>query len=389
MKTANPIFANLGTTIFETMSRLAAQHGAVNLGQGFPEGLEPPALLAAAARAITGGSNQYPPMMGLPALRQAVAAQAQRFYGLEVDPDSEVMVTSGATEALADCLLGLLEPGDEAVVLEPLYDSYLPMIRRAGATARIVRLQPPDWRLPRLELAAAFNRRTKLMILNSPMNPCGKVFSQDELAFIADLLEHHNAYAVCDEVYEHLVYDGERHIPLMTLPGMRHRCLRIGSAGKTFSVTGWKLGYVTAAPELLQPVAKAHQFVTFTSAPGLQAAVAEGLGWGDDYFTGLAQGLSARRDRLAQGLEDCGLRVLPCHGSYFLIADLRPQGITEDDAEFCHRLTVEAGVAAVPVSAFYHAGEVRSFIRFCFAKREEAIDEALNRLRRFFCETGA
>lgn len=387
MKPANSILSSYGTTIFEVMSRLAAEHDAVNLGQGFPEGLEPPALLEAAARAVVKGPNQYPSMMGIPELRQAVANHAQRFYGLAVDPLREVMVTSGATEALADCLLGLIEPGDEVVLIEPLYDSYLPMVRRAGGVPRLVRLEPPEWRLPRTELAAAFGPKTKLMVLNSPMNPVGKVFDVDELSFIAGLLARHDAYCICDEVYEHLVYDGRKHIPLVGLPGMRQRCLRIGSAGKTFSVTGWKVGYVTACAELLQPVAKAHQFITFTTPPNLQQAVAEGLASGDGYYQGLAADLAARRDKLSAGLAAIGFSVLPCAGSYFLTTDFRPLGFNGDDVAFCRHLTAEARVAAVPVSAFYQEADVRHYARFCFAKKDEALDEALRRLARHFTST--
>lgn len=384
MKSANSVLSSYGTTIFEVMSRLAVEHGAINLGQGFPEGLEPPALLQAAARAVLEGSQQYPSMMGTQALRQAVADHALRFYGLSVDPDREVMVTSGGTEALADCLFGLIEPGDEVVVIEPLYDSYLPIIRRAGGVARLVRLDPPNWSLPRGAFEAAFNEKTKLLILNSPMNPTGKVFDESELSFIAQLLERFDAYCVCDEVYEHLVYDGRQHVPLITLPGMRERCLRIGSAGKTFSLTGWKVGYVTACPALLQPVAKAHQYITFTTPPNLQQAVAEGLASEDAYYKGLANGLQVRRDKLAKGLADIGLTVLPCYGSYFLTTDFRPLGFGGDDADFCKHITTHAGVAAVPVSVFYQAGDVRHYARFCFAKKEEAIDEALARLTRYF-----
>ena len=384
MKPANSVLTSYGTTIFEVMSRLAADHGAVNLGQGFPEGLEPPALIAAAARAVTAGPHQYPSMMGIPALRQAVADHAKRFYGLEVDPLREVMVTSGATEALADCLFGLIEPGDEVVLIEPLYDSYLPIVRRAGGVPKLVRLEPPNWDLPRADLAAAFGPRTKLLIMNSPMNPTGKVFNRDELTFIADLLIKHDAYAVCDEVYEHLIYDGKRHIPLITLPGMRDRAIRIGSAGKTFSLTSWKIGYVTAAPNLLQPVAKAHQYITFTTPTSLQQAVAEGLGSDDRYYTSLADGLAARRDRLAAGLRSIGFDVLPCSGSYFLIADIRSVGFNGTDDDFCRSLTTEAKVTAVPVSAFYRDDGARHFARFCFAKKDEAIDEALKRMSAHF-----
>ena len=380
---ANPIFASLGTTIFEVMSRLAAEHEAVNLGQGFPEGLEPPFLVDAAARAMAQGPHQYPPMLGLPALRQAVAEHDKRFYGLDLDWQSEVMVTSGATEALADCLFGLISPGDEVVVLEPFYDSYLPIIRRAGGTPKIVRLNPPDWALPRAALAAAFGPKTSLMILNSPMNPAGKIFGREDLAFIADLLARHDAIAICDEVYEHLTYGGRTHIPLMTLPGMRGRALRIGSAGKTFSVTGWKVGYVAGEAELLKPVIKAHQFLTFTTPPALQRAVAEGLATGDEYYGSLIADLERRRDFLDAGLRRLGFEVLPCEGSYFLSADIRPLGFS-DDAEFCRLLTIEAGVAAVPVSAFYEIDPPRHYARFCFAKLDETLEEAVRRLETYF-----
>jgi N-succinyldiaminopimelate aminotransferase len=381
--TANPIFAGLGTTIFEVMSRLAAEHQAINLGQGFPEGLEPPFLIDAAARAMAAGPHQYPSMMGVPSLRQAVAEHDRRFYGLALDWQSEVMVTSGATEALADCLFGLITPGDEVVVLEPLYDSYLPIIRRAGGVARVVRLEPPHWSLPKEALAAAFGPKTRLMILNSPMNPTGKVFDPDELSFIAGLLIRHDAVAICDEVYEHLVYGGRRHQPLMTLPGMRERCLRIGSAGKSFSVTGWKVGYVVASPSLLRPVARAHQFLTFTTPPELQEAVAVGLASADDYYKGLTADLTRRRDFLAAALERCGFPVLPCDGSYFLSADIRPLGFTDDEA-FCRMLTTEVGVAAIPVSAFFDKDKLSHYARFCFAKRDDALEEAARRLHRVF-----
>jgi aspartate/methionine/tyrosine aminotransferase len=384
VKPGNSVLMSYGTTIFEVMSRLAAEHGAINLGQGFPEGLEPPRLLAAAARAVVEGPHQYPSMMGIPALRQAVAEHAKRFYGLEVDPMREVMVTSGATEAITDCLFGLIEPGDEVVLIEPLYDSYLPIVRRAGGVPKLVRLEPPEWSLPRAELAAAFGPRTKLVIMNSPMNPTGKVFSREDLDFIAELVIRHDCYAICDEVYEHLVYDGKKHIPLITLPGMRNRAIRIGSAGKTFSLTSWKIGYVTAAPELLQPVVKAHQYVTFTTPTSLQQAVAEGLASDDSYYDGLAIGLAARRDKLTRGLREIGFKVLSCSGSYFLNADIRSVGFNGDDVEFCRMLTIDAKVTAVPVSAFYAGDAPRHFARFCFAKKDEALDQAIGRLAKHF-----
>jgi N-succinyldiaminopimelate aminotransferase len=384
VKPANSILSSFGTTIFETMSRLAQAHGAVNLGQGFPEGLEPAEVIAKAAEAVVSGPNQYPSMMGTPELRQAIATHDRRFYGLDLDPMAEVMVTSGATEALASCLFGLIEPGDEVVLIEPLYDSYLPIILRAGGIPKLVRVAPPHWELPREALAAAFSHKTKLIVLNSPMNPAGKVWDLDELTFLAGLLERHDAYAVCDEVYEHLVYDHRRHIPLITLPGMRRRCLKLGSAGKIFSLTGWKVGWVIAAPELLQPVAKAHQYLTFTTPPTLQAAVAFGLGLDDGYYRGLIDLLQARRDLLAAGLTRVGFEVLDTGGSYFISADFRPLGINDNDEEFCRRITETAGVAAIPVSAFYQSKDVDHFARFCFAKTDAAIDQAIVRLQRYF-----
>lgn len=383
MPSANSVFAACGTTIFETMSRLAQAHGAVNLGQGFPEGLEPGAVIEHLVRAAAEGPHQYPSMMGIAPLRQAVARHEGRYWNLTVD-EAEVMVTSGATEALAACLFGLIEPGDEVVVLEPLYDSYLPIIRRAGGVPRLVRLTAPDWALPRDQLAAAFGPRTKLMILNSPANPCGKVFSPDELAFVADLLIRHDALAVCDEVYEHLTYDGTLHLPLMSLPGMRERCAKVGSAGKIFSLTGWKVGWVVAAPALLAPIAKAHQYLTFTTAPSLQAAVAWGLDHAGSYVASLPATLAARRDRLARGLAEIGFAPLPCRGSYFLSADFRPLGFDGDDRAFCVHITEKAGVTAIPVSAFFENDAPGSYARFCFAKTDQAIDEALLRLRRHF-----
>lgn len=384
VKPANTLFASLGTTIFETMSRLAQEHGAINLGQGFPEDLEPRPVLEAAARHVLEGPHQYPSMMGVPALRQAVAEANKRFHGLDVDWQTEVMVTSGATEALADCLFGLIEPGDEVVLIEPLYDSYLPIVKRAGGIPKLVRLQAPHWTLPREDLAAAFSDRTKLILLNTPQNPCAKVIDADELAFIADLVLRHDAYAVCDEVYEHLTFDGRRHIPLMTLPGMRDRCVRIGSAGKTFSITNWKVGYITAPPHLLAPIAKTHQFLTFTTPTGLQAAVAEGLGMDDSYFNGLARDMQSRRDRLAEGLRGIGFDVLDCAGTYFLTTDVRPLGWTGTDAEFCMHLTTQAGVTAVPVSAFFTDEADQHFVRFCFAKNDAALDEAISRMAAHF-----
>jgi aspartate/methionine/tyrosine aminotransferase len=386
MRPANSLMSNLGTTVFEVMSALAREHQSVNLGQGFPDDKGPEAVRAAAADYLLNGHNQYPPMMGLPELRQAVAEHAKRFQRLDIDWQTEVLVTSGATEALGDCLFGLIEPGDEVVLIEPLYDSYLPIVRRAGGTPRLVRLEPPTWRLPRAELAAAFSRRTKLILFNTPMNPCSKVFDREELEFIADLCRQHNAYAVCDEVYEHIVFDDRRHLSIMTLPGMRERTIRIGSAGKSFSLTGWKVGYVTAAADLMKPIAKTHQFMTFTTPPNLQWGAAVGLRLADDYFATLAGDMQRKRDRLGGALTAIGFDVLPANGTYFVTTDFRPLGFNGTDDEFCRHITVEAGVTAVPVSAFYDDPQTapRHLARFCFCKDDSTLDSASDRLGRHF-----
>src|SRR5271165_2468320 len=380
MKPVNALLSATGTTVFTVMSALATRHGAINLGQGFPDTDGPEPILRAAADALFDGRNQYPPLTGVPELRRAVAAANARFYGLTIDPDSEVVVTSGATEAITACLMAVLNPGDEVVLIEPLYDTYLPVVKLLGATARLVRLEPPLWELPRAELAAAFGPKTKLLLLNSPMNPTGKVFTPEELAFIATLLREHDAYAVCDEVYEHLVFSGANHIPLMTLPGMAERCVRIGSAGKTFSLTGWKVGYVSGPAELISLVARAHQNLTFTTAPNLQRAVAYGLGKPDEYFTSLADELQAKRDLLESGLRRLGFATLPAQGSYFITADFSGLGFTGDDVAFCRTITEQAGVAAIPVSAFYPDAPPRSFVRFAFCKQPAVLEEALRRL---------
>ena len=380
MKSVNSLLSATGTTIFTVMSALATKHQAINLGQGFPDTDGPADVLAAAAAALMDGRNQYPPMTGVPELRQAVAAANRRFYGIAADADTEVVVTSGATEAITASLMALLDPGDEVVVIEPLYDTYLPAIRLLGAVPRIVRLSPPRWELPRAELAAAFGPRTKAILLNSPMNPTGKVFTYAELAFIADLVAKHDCYAVCDEVYEHLTFDGWKHVPLMSLPGMRERCLRVGSAGKTFSLTGWKIGYVTAAAPLAAVVAKAHQNLTFTTPPNLQRAVAVGLAKDDAYFAGLSDALAAKRDRLSAGLARLGFAVLPAMGSYFVTADFSPLGFAGDDVAFCQHITEAAGVTAIPVSAFYEGDAPGHYARFAFCKRDEVLDAAVARL---------
>jgi N-succinyldiaminopimelate aminotransferase len=378
----NPIYANLPTTVFEVMSQLARENDAINLGQGFPDDLGPEDVRRKAAEAVLAGYNQYPPMMGLVELREAVAKHYERWHGLTLDPQTEVMVTSGATEAVAAALFGLIEPGDEVIAFAPAYDAYLPLIRRAGGIPRLVRLQPPDWRLNEEVLRGVFSKKTKLVVFNSPHNPAAVVYPREDLELLARLCQEFDAIAVCDEVWEHVVFDRREHIPLISLPGMRDRTVKIGSAGKIFSLTGWKVGFVCAAPRILRVLGKAHQFLTFTTPPNLQAAVAYGLGKADDYFVNMRAELARSRDRLAKGLTAIGFPVLPCEGTYFLNVDLEPLGLNETDEAFCKRLVMEHKVAAIPVSALYEDDPVTSVVRFCFAKKDATIDGALERLSR-------
>jgi N-succinyldiaminopimelate aminotransferase len=376
----NRIFADLPVSVFEVMSRLAREHDAVNLGQGFPDDPGPEGVRRRAAEAVVGGWNQYPPMLGLPELRQAIVAHYRLWQGLEFDAETEVMVTSGATEAIAGALLALIEPGDEVVLFQPLYDAYLPLVRRAGGVPRFVRLEPPHWRFTEDMLARAFSPKTRVVLFNNPLNPTGTVYAREDLELLARFCARHDAVAICDEVWEHVVFDGKRHQPLIGLPGMRERCVKIGSAGKIFSLTGWKVGFVCAAAPLLRVLAKAHQFITFTTPPNLQAAVAYGLGKADEYFIGMRRDFQRSRDRFADGLRALGFPLLDAHGTYFLNIDLRPLGLNEDDETFCKRLVAEHKVAAIPVSAFYAAEPITSVVRFCFAKRDQTLDAALDRL---------
>jgi len=384
VKPTNSHLARYGTTIFDTMSRLAREKQAINLGQGIPEDGVPADIVARAATALTEGSNQYPPMLGVPALRQALAAHDRAFYGIDLDWERETMVTSGGTEALASTLLALIEPGDEIVLVEPLYDSYLPIVERAGGIPKFVRLEAPGWTIPKRALEAAFSARTKLILFNSPMNPTAKVFTRAELDRIAALAARYDAYVVCDEVYEHLVFDGREHIPMLSLPEMRERAVRIGSAGKTFSLTGWKVGYISACPALVERIARAHQFITFTTPPNLQAAVAYGLSKERPFFANFAARMEAKRDRLAHALEAAGFAVAPCQGTYFINADITSVGFDGDDVAFCTEIIETVGVAAIPVSAFYTGEPEKRLVRFCFAKPDEMLDEAAARLRRRF-----
>lgn len=375
----NPLFSDLPTTIFEEMSALAREHGAINLGQGFPDDPGPEDVRRHAADAALNGYNQYPSMMGLPELRQAIAAHYARFHGLDLDPQTETLVTSGATEALAAAILACVRPGDEVILFQPVYDSYLPIVRLAGGVPRFVTLKPPHWRFSEEDLAAAFTPRTRVVIVNTPLNPTGNVFSRESLDMLAAFCVRHDAICISDEVWEHVVFDDRRHAPVMNAPGMRERTVKIGSAGKIFSLTGWKIGLVAAAPHLLRVVAKAHQFLTFTTPPNLQSAVAYGLGKDDAYFRDMRAGFQRSRDRLASGLRGLGFDVLASEGTYFLNIDISALGET-DDVAFCQRLVREHGVAAIPVSAFYAQDPVRSVVRLCFAKKDETLDAGLERL---------
>jgi aspartate/methionine/tyrosine aminotransferase len=376
----NPVFADLPVSVFEVMSRLAREHAAVNLGQGFPDDPGPEDVRRKAAEAVIDGWNQYPPMMGLPELRQAVAEHYRHWQGLDLDPEQEIMITSGATEAIAGALLALIEPGDEVVLFQPLYDAYVPLVRRAGGVPRYVRLQPPHWRFDEEMLAQAFTPNTKVVLFNNPLNPSGTVYGREDLELLARFCARSGAVAVCDEVWEHVVFDGRRHFPLIALPGMRERCVKIGSAGKIFSLTGWKVGFVCAPPPIMRALAKAHQFITFTTPPNLQAAVAYGLGKADEYFNTMRSDFQRSRDRFIGGLQSLNFPVLDAQGTYFVNVDLAPLGLNEDDESFCKRLVVEHKVAAIPVSAFYAADPICSVVRFCFAKHDATLDAALDRL---------
>ena len=379
--TLNPVLAGLPTTIFTHMSALAARHEAVNLGQGFPDVDGPLAIRQAAAKALVDGPNQYAPMRGLPELRQAIAVHAATHYGLAYDPDSEVIVTCGATEAIVAALFAVARPGAEVVLVEPTYDSYRPIAEAAGLTVKSLVLSPPDWRLTQSALDSAITSRTAAILINSPQNPIGRVLNRAELEIVARAAQKADCVVICDEAYEHLAYDGP-HIPLATLPGMRERVLRIGSAGKIFSFTGWKIGWLAGPPILMETVAKAHQFLTFAIPGALQKGVAHGLTQAMDFPSALRQRLKANRDFLAAGLARLGFEVLPCEGTYFLVAGIA--GLTaEKDLAYCERLVAEAGVAAIPLSSFFHDGKVDTYVRFVFCKERPVLEEALGRLERY------
>lgn len=371
------------------MSRLAQAHGAINLGQGFPDEDGPREIREIAAQATIEGPNQYAPVEGIPELREAIAFDSQRFYRLDLDPETETLVVSGATEGLAAAFLGFLSPGDEAVLLAPFYECYAPQIEATGARINLVNLVPPHWRLDREALERAITTNTKLIVINTPHNPLGKVMSTDELSLIAEIAIKHDLIVVCDEVYEHLIFDGVAHQPLMTMPGMRDRCIRIGSAGKTFSLTGFRIGYVSGPAHLITGVMKAHQHLAYTSPIPMQKAVAAGLRLGDDYYAAFKADMQAKRDLMAKGLGNAGFKVLPCAGTYFITVDIHSVG-RDDDTAFCREITEKAKVAAVPISAFYHPSQAdapRNFVRFCFCKKQEVLNEACDRLVNYIKES--
>jgi N-succinyldiaminopimelate aminotransferase len=376
----NSRLEGFGTTIFADMSALAAGMDAVNLGQGFPDTDGPEEVTEAARAAISAGQNQYAPGIGVEALRTAVSAHQQRFYGLGFDPEREVLATTGATEAIAATILALCDPGDSVVSFEPYYDSYAASIALAGAEHRVVPLRAPDWSFDPGQLAAAITDRTRLVLLNSPHNPTGKVFGAEELAAIAALCVERDVIAVTDEVYEHLVFEGD-HIPLASLPGMRDRTVTISSAGKTFSVTGWKIGWICASDELVAAVRTVKQFLTYASGTPFQHAVAIGLALPDPFYEKVAAALRDKRDQLCDGLEQLGFAVMRPASTYFAIVDVRSVGY-EDGFEFCKELITRFGVAAIPTEVFYtDRAAGRPLVRFAFCKRPEVLAEAIARLR--------
>ncbi|MFD4397132.1 pyridoxal phosphate-dependent aminotransferase [Kitasatospora sp. NPDC058478] len=378
----NRRLAGMGTTIFAEMSALATATGSINLGQGFPDTDGPASVARAAADAVLNGrGNQYPPGPGIPELRAAIAEHQQRFHGLSYDPDTEVLVTAGATEAIAATLLALLEPGDEVIALEPFYDSYAACIAMAGATRRPLTLRAPDFRPDLDELRTLITPRTRLLLINTPHNPTGTVLTADELAGIAALAVEHDLLVVTDEVYEHLVF-GATHHPVAALPGMRERTVSISSAGKTFSFTGWKVGWVTANPALVTAVRTAKQYLTYVSAGPFQYAVAEALRLPDSYFDGFRADLLRKRDLLVDGLTAAGFRVFTPEGTYFITTDITPLG-EKDGIEFCRALPERCGVVAIPNAVFYDNTEAgRSLVRFTFCKQDSVLEEAVSRLQR-------
>lgn len=377
----HPVYAGMATTIFEKMSGLSRELGAINLGQGFPDDQGPPELIAAAARALAKRSNQYPPMVGVPELRDAIAGFYARRQGLSLTRE-QVIVTSGATEAIAAAILALVQPGDEVLVFEPAYDAYAPLIRRCGAVPVFVRLAPPFWSYNHADIEASITPRTRVLIFNDPLNPTGSVASEDELAMLADICIAHDLTAICDEVWEQVRFDGVQHRSLLSFPGMEARAVKIGSAGKIFGVTGWKIGWMCAAPEMATMVARAHQFLTFTTPPALQYAVAEGLA-DDAMIDRRTEGWAATRHRLNEGLTREGFAVLPGVATWFTCIDIAASGLTMHDQAFSERAIHEAGVASIPVSALFDDLVPSAIVRLCHCKSFDMIDAGVERLASF------
>ena len=378
----HPVYAAMETTVFETMSGLARQLGAINLGQGFPDEQGPPELIAAAAHALSEKSNQYPPGAGLPELRDAIGAFYARRQGLELARD-QIVVTSGATEAIAAAVLAFVQPGDEVILFQPAYDAYGPMVRRAGGVPVSVALRPPEWGYSAEALEAAITPRTRVLMLNDPLNPAGTVASEAELAAIARICVTHDLIAICDEVWEEVRFDGVPHRSLLSFPGMAERAVKIGSAGKIFGLTGWKIGWMCAAPEMAGALGRVHQFLTYTSPPALQWAVAEGLALPGAWFATRTGVWASSRARLKQGLEQAGYAVLPNAATWFLCVDLAASGIALTDREFSEKALREAGVASIPVSALFEGDAPKNVVRFCFTKSDAVLDEAVKRLADF------
>jgi aspartate/methionine/tyrosine aminotransferase len=368
----NPLYEQMQTSVFERMSGLATRFGAVNLGQGFPDFGWPDEILEAAAKAVVEGSNQYAPARGLPVLRDAVAAHYGRHYGERLSAD-HVCVTSGATEALGAAILATIQPGDEMIIFTPAYDSYAPMIRRGGGVPREIALKPPGWRIEREEIEAAVGPKTRAILFNNPHNPTGRLFTAEELEAVASVARDHDLIVISDEVWEHVVLDGATFTPLATLPGMAERVIKVASAGKIFSLTGWKVGWIVAAPELASVVARAHQFLTFCTAPNLQAAVAFGLNEGDSWLQPMRDRFQRARDLMTEGLRGAGFTVLDAAATYFLCVDLAASGIGIDDESFAAAAVERAGVAVVPISAFAEHDPTRHLVRLCFGKKDETI----------------
>lgn len=382
----NPLYEQMKMSVFERMSLAAARNGAVNLGQGFPDFGWPAEILEEAARALREGSNQYAPSRGLPALRTAVAGHYNNHFGQQLSAD-HVCVTSGATEALSAAVFAAIQPGDEVVIFTPAYDSYAPTIRRAGAIPVEVALEPPEWRIDRDRLRAAISPNTRAIMLNNPHNPTGRLFDSEELETVASLARERGLIVISDEVWEHVLLDGAEFRPIATLPGMLERTIKIGSAGKIFSLTGWKVGWMVAAPELANIIARAHQFLTFSTAPNLQAAAAFGLKEGNSWLAPMRARFGRARGRLADGLKKAGYTVLDPVSTYFLCVDLAASGLYMDDEAFADAAVEQAGVAVIPLSPFAERDAPRHFVRLCFAKRDETIDagiEAMARARELF-----